>query len=73
MKKPYTLHKLEFVANATKMVDNLTGQVMGVVEEIDGRHRARGVTHDDVDVIFGRTTEEAAADKFFEFWVVRNA
>ncbi len=73
MKKPYTLHKLKFIPNATKMVDTLTGQVMGVIEETDGRHRARGVALDDVDVIFGRSTEEAAADKFYEFWVVRNA
>ena len=72
MKKSYTLHKLEFIPNATKMVDTLTGQVMGVIEEVDGRHKARGVTHDDVDMIFGRSTEEAAADKFYEFWAVRN-
>ena len=67
---PYSLEKLTFVTNAWLVVSG--DCTVGVLEHHrDGHFSARGVTFDDVDIVFRAYSAQVAADLFFSLWALQ--
>ena len=62
----YVLRQLRYLSNASKIIDHRSDLLVGVVELVRGEWQARGVTHEDVDLIFVRGTQEEAATAMYE-------